>query len=124
MNPSQDREAWVERAVALLDDSTRALDAATLSRLHRAREAALAQTASRRRRVKVGIAGALAAAAALALAIGLHHRRTATESTPAPASAALEAGDLDLVGSDDDALDLYENLDFYAWLETRNGSNG
>ncbi|MFI4970525.1 MAG: hypothetical protein ACHP7D_09985, partial [Lysobacterales bacterium] len=38
-----DREAWVDRAVALLERSAEPLDAPTLLRLNLARQAALAQ---------------------------------------------------------------------------------
>ena len=43
MNTPHDDEAWIDRAKALLDESAENLDAATLSRLNRARQAALAQ---------------------------------------------------------------------------------
>jgi hypothetical protein len=107
-------ERWIERAKALLDDSAENLDAATLSRLNRARQAALA---TRRKGPGYWTWGAVlagAAAAVFGLAIGLHpHGGT---PTPGPA-ASLDAGDIDVLTSDDDALDLAENLDFYAWLE-------
>jgi hypothetical protein len=38
-----------------------------------------------------------------------------------PTAASTPAGDIDFLTSDDDALDLYENLDFYAWLEKHGG---
>jgi hypothetical protein len=108
------REAWVERAVALLDESARNLDAATLSRLNRARQTALAP---RRRPRQTWLVGGSLAAAALALVIGggLGHRAL---SPTAPAADVAAQDELDtLVG--DDNPDLYENLDFYAWLNAQ-----
>jgi hypothetical protein len=111
MNPSDD-ERWLERAKALLDDSAENLDAATLSRLNRARQAALAMR--RKGPSRWAWSGVLAgiAAAVFAIAIGLQHRSAVP---PVHSSPTLEAGDIDVMTSDDD-LDLAENLDFYAWL--------
>jgi len=108
------REAWVERAVALLDESARNLDAATLSRLNRARQTALAP---RRRPRQVWLVGGSVAAAALALVIGVGLGHRASSPTALPADAATQ-DELDaLVGEDNP--DLYENLDFYAWLNAQ-----
>lgn len=112
MNPPND-ERWIERANALLDASAENLDAATLSRLNRARQAALAQRRKGPSRWAWGAALAGAVAAVFALAIGLHRQGG---TPPNPPAAALEAGDIDVLIADDDALDLAENLDFYAWL--------
>ena len=119
MNRDRHDEGWLDRATALLDASAENLDAATLSRLNRARQAALAQPARPLRTWAIGAALAGATAAVLGIAIGLR-------APPAPASAApLQAGDIDFLTSDDDTLDLSENLDFYAWLETQPGdTNG
>ena len=104
---------WLDRAKALLDDSADSLDAATLSRLNRARQAALATRRKGPSRWAWSGVLAGAAAAVFALAIGLHQRGVAPPGAPA---SSLEAGDIDVLTSDDD-LDLAENLDFYAWLE-------
>ncbi len=111
MNQSDD-ERWIERARALLDDSAENLDAATLSRLNRARQAALATRRKGASGWLWGAALAGAAAAAFALAIGLHRH----DAPPGVPAASLQADDVDVLTSDDDALDLAENLDFYAWL--------
>jgi len=111
MNPTDD-ERWLERAKALLDDSADNLDAATLSRLNHARQAALATRRKRPSRWAWSAALAGAAAAVFAMAIGLH-QRVAPSGAPA---ASLQPADIDVLSSDDD-LDLAENLDFYAWLE-------
>jgi len=111
-DPNRPHDEWLDRAKALLDDSADNLDAATLSRLNRARQAALATRRKGPSRWAWSAALAGAAAAVFALAIGLHQRAGAPPGTP----ASLQAGDIDVLTSDDD-LDLAENLDFYAWLE-------
>lgn len=120
MNQPHEGENWIERATALLDRSADNLDAATLSRLTRARHAALAQRRAIPRRWAwcAGLAGA--AVALFGVAVGLHHRFDAS-GTSATTSAPFQAGDIDLLTSDDDTLDLYENIDFYAWLEKQPG---
>lgn len=118
MKTPHPQDRWIERATALLDDSARNLDAATVSRLNRARQAALAQPRSAARRWLLGAGFAGAAACALALAIGLH--RFGAEVAPDKAGA--QADDVDLINADEDTLDLYENLDFYAWLGAHGGA--
>ena len=124
MNTPREDEAWIERARALLDRSTETLDAASLSRLNRARQAALVQKRGRPRSWIVG--GGLAAAATLLLCIGLGLYRLDASNRPdpsAPAAQALQPADIDVLTGDDDALDLYENLDFYAWLDEQGGDS-
>ena len=72
MNVPHDDARWVDRATALLDATADNLDAATLSRLNRARQAALAAQPVRWRPWTVGAGLAGAAAAMLAIAVGLH----------------------------------------------------
>ena len=119
MNEPRKDEAWIERATALLDDSAKNLDASTLSRLNRARQAALAQPRHATRRWMLGAGFAAASACALVLAFGLQPR---WHASVAPShEAAAQADDVDLLNADDDTLDLYENLDFYAWLDAHGG---
>lgn len=120
MNQPHDRENWIERAQALLDQSADNLDAATLTRLNRARQAALAQRRGWPRRWAWSAALAAAAVALFGVAVGLHQRFDAP-AIATPGTAPLQAGDIDFLTGDDDALDLYENLDFYAWLEKQGG---
>ena len=108
-------DPWIERAVALLDESADSLDAATLSRLNRARQAALAQRRSAWSRWLVS--GSLAGVTmALVLAFGIGQRRAPLlRLVPV---AVEQAGDADVLVTDDN-LDLYEDLDFYAWLDAQ-----
>jgi hypothetical protein len=123
MNAPHD-ENWVERARALLDRSTDSLDAATVSRLHRARQAALAQRRDISRRWVLGAGIAATAALMLGIGIGLYRSDATDRPVPiAPQADALQPDDIDVLTGDDDALDLYENLDFYAWLDAQEGGS-
>jgi hypothetical protein len=119
MNTPRKQEEWIDRAIALLDRSTEDLDAATLSRLRRARQAALAQRRTSSRRWVLGAGFAGAAAVLFGVAIGVH-QRIDTSSRSAEDAVPLQAGDIDIL-TDDEALDLSENLDFYAWLDAQGG---
>lgn len=110
-----DRPRWIVRSRELLDESAAGLDAATLSRLNRARQAALAQ----RQRVRAprwlpAIGLACSGALLLAVVFWAPHRVGA----PPPAHATSSASDLDFGGADDN-IEFYQNLDFYAWLEAQ-----
>jgi hypothetical protein len=116
------RPAWVDRAREVLDASAAHLDAPTLSRLNRARQAALA---SRRRTPRwLPWSGGLVAAAALALALVfvLPHRQLPAPA-PVPAQALETDGDADLLGGDE-APELVQDLDFYAWLDAQERQDG
>jgi hypothetical protein len=116
------RPAWVERAAELLDASAEHLDAPTLSRLNRARQAALG---SRRRTPRwLPWSGGLIAAAAIALAlVFVLPQRTVPAPGPNPAAAMEADGDADLLGGDE-APELVQDLDFYAWLDARERQDG
>lgn len=110
------REPWLDRSLALLDQSAESLDAATLSRLNRARQAALVQPRLRHWRIGLVLAGATA----VALAIGVGHRGFAPlPPLPAEHAAVADGGALDALAADDDSLELTEDLDFYAWLDAQ-----
>ena len=122
-----DRQSWLASARALLDESTSSLDGATLSRLNRARQAALGQR--RRRFVPTGWlpAAGLLTACALVVAVALWtplQRHGSSPSGPLPAAAATQAS----AGSDadaaDDSVEFYQNLEFYAWLDAEQDSDG
>jgi hypothetical protein len=130
------RQAWVLRARALLDDSAAQLDAGTLSRLNRARQAALEQLDAPARRAPALLhwlgAGAVAAGIALLVWRGMLPGQDAGSLAPlaeAPTLAApavevpVATPDFELL-ADPDSFALLEDLEFYAWLEAEEGRGG
>ena len=104
---------WTQAAKNLLDESARNLDAATLSRLNRARQHALAQ----RRKVLLWVLPTgLASACALLLAVALWHARAPHAPADAGAGAVSDAAVGEALADDDE---FYEDLDFYAWLDAQ-----
>lgn len=107
---------WTDQAKTLLDESARDLDGATLSRLNRARQAAVSQRAPRLRQRWFVPAG-LASACLLVAAVVMWQRPFMT----APAAKnpiGLSGSDADIV-SGDDTLEFYQDLEFYAWLDAQ-----
>ena len=104
---------WTQAAKRLLDESSEALDAATLSRLNRARHAALAPRSHARG--TIAFAG-LASACLLLLALGMH--RVHRESATARDIAALDEG-ADFLGEDTgaDEDDPVAELAFFAGVD-------
>ena len=117
-----DREPWLERSLALLDQSVDAIDASTLSRLARARQHALARRPAQRR-IRLGFSmigfGAIGAAAALVLAFGIARHAARPALAPTSAAPVSAQADGDDIAADDDNAELVEDLDFYAWLDAR-----
>ena len=104
-----EQSGWTQAAKELLDASAQDLDAATLSRLNRARQGALGH---RRRAPRWVIPAGLASACMVLLAIALWHGRTGS-----PVHNAAEVAVANDASADDD--EFYEDLDFYAWLEAQ-----
>ena len=100
-------EAWLHALRTQLDADAEALDAVTASRLNRARQRALAER-PRARWLRIAVP-AFALAAAFALAVPLLR-------APLPAPQAGNAEAFELLTADD-SLALYEDLEFYAWLD-------
>ncbi len=103
---------------ATFDASVERLDATTRSRLARARAAAVDAAATPRSRFRnfLGIPqlGAAAAAAAVALAIVWLPGDPGAPDAPDAGLTAFE--DLDILMNDEE-LDLFEELEFFAWLD-------
>ncbi len=118
MNPSAEEKVFVERVRATLDAGIEGLDAETTVRLRRARSRAVAAAGARRRRLD-GWVPAAVAAGVVVTALWIGWRGASEPAVPAGSAAArLEAVDV-LAGNAN--LDLYENLDFYAWLAHGSG---
>ena len=112
--------SWLDQARELLDVSARDLDATTLSRLNRARRRASEASAQRRSR-RVWPAAGLATACALLLTLLLSNPRDLPQpqSTLPLTSQTAGATDESEWVSDEDNLDLVQDLEFYAWLDTQ-----
>ncbi|HEX6834314.1 MAG TPA: hypothetical protein VF132_12335 [Rudaea sp.] len=107
---------WTAQAKGLLDESARDLDAATLSRLNRARQAALG-TRRARGRTWMFPAG-LASACMLLLAVAFWQHPLAPSAMPGGDALAGSPTDSEIV-SGDDTLEFYQDLAFYAWLDAQ-----
>lgn len=123
--PSQEQDAQlIERIRRRLDESVSELDAATLSRLEQARQRALSAGAeSQRRRGRTrGLTGRpasdwLVPAGALASVVATVFALAVMVAEPEN-GLTRELEDLDLLTVGEE-LELYENLEFYQWLEKR-----
>lgn len=110
----RDREQELAlRARTALDESIDALDGETVARLASARRRALGFERRRSRPALVAAGGLLAATLALAIGVSWWTRSSA-ELAAVESPEALE--DLELLAANEE-LDLYENLEFYEWLE-------
>lgn len=104
---------FTEAAKAVFDDSVDRIDAATLSKLNRGRQAALAELSSTRpaeRWLKWMPATGVAAAALIAVVM---LQGPANDEFMAPPSTAADFEFL--IG--DDSLEMIEELEFYSWID-------
>lgn len=132
MNDDNDKlPGWTAQARQALDESAQNLDAATLSRLNRARQRALekAHPGARTWFLPAGLAGACAVLLVVALVWQRPTRVPSAGPDPFIAGPGTPAGgngfsanDLELVSSDD-GIEFYQDLDFYAWLDSQGGDN-
>ncbi len=115
MNDREAQQEIEDRVRRALDERAAGLDAATLSRLRQAREQALARGGRRswwqRWPAGGGLRWASALAAGLLLVVGLVVWQQAGRQG---LDGAVD--DLEVLASSDD-LKLYQDLDFYLWLE-------
>jgi len=121
-----EQQPWVGDARALLDESAQALDAASLSRLNRARQAALAQRRQRSHMTRWLPALGLACSCALLLAVAVwvpQQRVNPADAAPGAHSTAANSGEADAI-SGDDGIEFYQNLEFYAWLDAQEQESG
>lgn len=115
MNTPDDDKGFADDARVLFDDSVDKLDAATLSKLNRGRQAALAEIVpnnSARQWQRWMPATGVAAAAALAVVV---LRGPAPVEIPQGVDTTVTDFEI-LIG--DDALEMIEELEFYRWIDT------
>jgi hypothetical protein len=124
--PAFDKAEWIAQARRLLDESVDGIDAATLSRLNRGRQAALSVRARRSPRpwlLPAGLAGACAMLLAVAIVAPRHVGTTAGDAEHAVAAGGGATAAADAIGSDD-SVEFYQDLDFYAWLDAQSKDDG
>ena len=102
-------EELAANAKRAFDQSVERLDAATLSRLNRGRQAALAAAGSGRR---AWIRWMPATAAAVLLAVFAVRAPVDDDAMSAPAS------DLEILLGEE-SIEMLEDLEFYSWLDTQ-----
>lgn len=110
------REPVEDRAKELFDESVGGLDGRTRAALNQARQAALAELDGRQRQGAWRFWGPLSGVAAAALVIAVVFGPVWTTMQP-PSDNAMPFEDFDIV-ADAENLELLEDLDFYAWLDT------
>ncbi len=117
-------ELLVSKAKSLFDDSVDSIDAATQSRLNRARQKALAKS----RRSGLGIpmqwlpAAGLATAVALAVVMWNGAGDSAIDAEMLQPIATAQVGDFEIL-MNDDSLDMLQDLEFYSWVEIDEASD-
>jgi hypothetical protein len=119
---SAERTPLEERAKDLFDDSVGNLDGRTRSALTQARHAALAELEDRKRQGAWKVWGTLSGAAAAALVVAVVFGPLWTTTQQAQIQQTQDGGampfeDFDIV-ADAENLELLQNLDFYAWLDS------
>jgi hypothetical protein len=108
-DPIQQEQVFLQRVKSTLEESEAQLDADTVRDLRLARHKALASLHQPRRLWQpVALAAVAATVAVMVVSLQLMH--------PKPPDTAPGMEDMALLSTGDD-LDLYENLDFYQWLE-------
>ena len=104
------KDPFTERTKALFDESVDGIDAATLSRLNRGRQRALAEldgTAQHARWLRwVPVTGVAAAALVAVMVV----------NQPGQVDEPITAIDFEIL-MDTEELELLEDLEFYSWLE-------
>ncbi|GMV29229.1 MAG: hypothetical protein AMXMBFR59_13540 [Rhodanobacteraceae bacterium] len=110
---------WTDQARGLLDASTQSLDAATLSRLNRARQQALAAAApagsAMRWPRRLAVAASLLLGAVILWPGAMRDPVSTGASTLSPEDAELLA---------EGELEMTDDLEFYAWLDADGEHNG
>lgn len=114
----KDGEAFEDRTRRAFDQSVEAMDAETLSRLNRARQAALA--GGRRDGLRAGWLPVASAAAVAVLAVALWPGQAPEAPVGGATVVAEETEDLEIV-LQDDSLDMLAELEFYDWVDSAEG---
>jgi hypothetical protein len=106
-----------ERARAVFDESVQNLDGRTRSELTQARHSALAELETAKGSGAWKIWGPLSGVTAAALVLAVMFGPIWTTTQAPQDSGAMPLEDFDIV-ADSENLELLEDLDFYAWLDS------
>ena len=112
MNSAPQHSEFERQVASLLRDSAENLDAATRSKLNRARQAALDELSPARRLTPFW--GVLTAAAVGAIAVSLW-RAAPDPTAPDEIPTATTTPELEVIFAEEN-LDMLEDLEFYVWL--------
>ena len=110
MHESRDDERFAAKSRELFDTSVDGLDAATLSRLNRSRQRALARAY---RPGRAWLRWMPATSVAVAVAVGIVMLNGPAGSR---VDAPLTTVDFEML-LEDDGLEMFEDLEFYSWLD-------
>ena len=105
-------EEFVSRARELFDDSVERLDAATLSRLNQGRHRALAELETAKPKgqwLRWAPAAGIATAAVVTVMV-------MNAPVPVDTDESFTTSDFEML-LEDDGLEMFEDLEFYSWLE-------
>jgi hypothetical protein len=116
-NDDERRSSMEERAKAAFDESVENLDGRTRSALTQARHAALAELDARKNSRAWKLWGPLSGLTAAALVVAVMFGPIWTTTQAPQDASAMPFEDFDIV-ADAENLELMENLDFYAWLDS------
>ena len=116
--PTDNDEQFANTAKALFDESVEGLDAATLSKLNRGRQAALAELSTTQGgQVWSRWLPATGVAVAALVAVLMLQSPSGTDAPDITDAAAMEfAMDMDILLNDDN-LEMIEDLEFFSWIE-------
>lgn len=129
INEQPANDAVEQRARELFNAQVANQDAHTRSRLNQARQAALAAARGNSRSLPYSLGGRwmlpVGSIAALALVTlsALQFMKPASETTEIAASTVATVDDVEILTSSDE-LEMLQDMEFYAWLETQEGVSG
>jgi len=116
-----DEQAFLEKARNELDHSCERMDGQTLSRLNSIRHAALEHGKKSPGKVFLAPFGGLVTACVLVFVVSVFYPGQSDIPVPVVPDSGTAIEDLDILTSAE-SLELFENLEFYQWLEENESS--
>jgi hypothetical protein len=119
MNEPRKEEQFAKQARSLFDESVDKLDAATLSRLNKSRHSALGQLTRSPSRSRSSLWLPVTGIVAATLVVMVVSRGPADIDVPIDSPVA---SDFEIL-LEEDSLEMFEELEFYSWLELAETDN-